>query len=121
MWWAITSLSIPSALGLAGIALFARHRRPAPSTFEAFCAIRTVQQEVRFLQALEAGRSTEDLAEILTNLVRNEAPRISSEHVQRLSRLHQRYSKDLGIYGYASQFVWASVVAACSEEQLVFS
>ena len=78
---------------------------------------RTVEDLVCLLQHLAARRPTEDLAAHISAAFERNG--VTERCLQRLSNLHRVYGADLGLAGYAINFVWSLLMEGVIEGGVV--
>ena len=123
MWYLTVSGTMAAAAATAFV--YRRHRdataarrRDAPlPTMDRIEACRTVDDVVAVLQDVGRGTSTERLAELIA--VSAEQRGITENGVERLSRIHASYGADLGLRGYAINFLWACIVEGIASGNVV--
>lgn len=77
----------------------------------------TIRHLVVVLQDISKDVSTENLAFLLSESL--EANGVTEGCLKRLSSMHRSYGTDLGIGGYAINFVWANVLEGIVSERVV--
>ena len=93
-----------------------RNNAPLPP-MDRFEACRTVDDVVAALQDFGRGTSTEQLAERIVASAK--AQGITEGGVARLSRMHAAHGADLGLRGYAVNFLWACIVEGIASGDVV--
>ena len=77
----------------------------------------TIRQAVKMLQRLARHDGTEAMAARIADAVY--AHGLHAAAVARLSALHRRYGRELGIRGYAITVLWSCVVGAMARDRWV--
>jgi hypothetical protein len=80
-------------------------------------ACKSIDQIICVMQTIAVECSTEDAATLLSESI--ERFGITETCLTQLSRLHREYGADLGVRGYAINFVWAIVLEGVVEGRVI--
>ena len=80
-------------------------------------ACKSIDQIIGVLQTISEGSSTEDAANLLSESI--ERSGVTETCLKQLSKLHREFGADLGVRGYAINFVWTIVLEGVVEGHVI--
>lgn len=80
-------------------------------------ACKSIDQIIGVVQTVATDSSTEDAANLVSESI--EQAGITETCLRQLSKLHREYGADLGVRGYAINFVWTIVLEGVVEGRVI--
>lgn len=126
MWYPLMVTTAGITVGVSGLAAMrartgpaktSTRDRPTETLVDKIEALENAQDAVLMLQNMCSSCATEDAASQLADVMVLHG--ISESALSRLSLLHRRHGAELGLAGYATNMIWASVLQAITEGAVV--
>ena len=114
--------SIGGATVATAATAFAYHRSTVSSATagdlsDRIEACKSIEQIIGVVQTIAVDSSTEDAADLVSESI--ERAGITETCLKQLSKLHREYGADLGVRGYAINFVWTIVLEGVVEGRVI--